>query len=194
MGKPKSGKEPTGLIGAAENAFGTLDACHRRTLAALEEFREIVARLDAGLLDEVTRALASGVVRHFSTTAREHHEDEERHVFPALAASGDPAVREAVLRLQQDHCWLEEDWLELQPQVDAIACGQSWFDPAVLREGAEIFIALSREHIALEETCLYPQARASLGPTEQQEMRREMTARRRAARATGGAHRRRPQP
>jgi hemerythrin-like domain-containing protein len=125
-------------------------------------------------------------VRHFSTTARQHHTDEERHVFPKLAASGDPAIEQTVMLLQQDHRWLEEDWMTLLPHLDAIACGQSWYDAALLREGSEIFAALSREHIALEETCLYPQARARLRPDEQREMSREMAARRRAARRLAG--------
>ena len=32
----------------------------------------------------------------------------------------------------------------------------------VLREGAEIFVALSRDHVALEEAFIYPQARAAM--------------------------------
>jgi hemerythrin-like domain-containing protein len=185
-----NGSAPAG----AGDAFGVLDECHRRTLRALEQLETVVARLDGGSADAETRALAAEVVRHFSTTARQHHEDEERHVFPALAASADPALQQAVLRLQQDHRWLEEDWKELLPHVDAIACGQSWYDVAVLREGAAIFAALSRDHIALEETCLYPEARARLRPGEQQAMEREMAARRRAARRSAAAARPRPLP
>ena len=163
-------------------AFSVLDECHRQTLAALDKLEAVVASLDGGPIDGQTRAAAAAVVRHFSTTARQHHEDEERHVFVKLAVTGDGAMRQAVLRLQQDHLWLEEDWRELQPALDAIACGQSWFDVAVLREGSGIFAALARDHIALEETCLYPAARMLLGAGEQHEMGREMAARRRAAR------------
>jgi hemerythrin-like domain-containing protein len=171
----------------APAAFSVLDECHRQTLGALAKLEAVVASLDGGPIEAQTRAAAAAVVRHFSTTARQHHEDEERHVFPKLAASGDLAMQQAVSRLQQDHLWLEEDWRELQPPLDAIACGQAWFDVAVLSEGSEIFAALSREHIALEESCLYPVARTLLGAGEQHEMEREMTARRRAARkaATG---------
>jgi hemerythrin-like domain-containing protein len=172
--------------GTAQSAFGVLDECHRQTLAALDKLETIVARLEAGAADSETRALAGDVVRHFSTTARQHHEDEERHVFPKLATSDDKAIVQAVLRLQEDHHWLEEDWMSLEPHVDAVACGQSWYDVALLREGSDIFAALSRDHIALEEACLYPEARARLQPGEQQEMGREMAARRRAARRAAG--------
>src|SRR4029453_6957632 len=110
--------------GATGDAFGVLDECHRQTLAALDKLETIVSRLDAGAADPQTRAIAADVVRHFSTTARQHHEDEERHVFPKLLANADAALEQAVLRLQQDHHWLEEDWMELLPHLDAIACGQ----------------------------------------------------------------------
>jgi hemerythrin-like domain-containing protein len=177
--------------GATQSAFGVLDECHRQTLDAVAKLETIVARLDQGAADGETRALALDVVRHFSTTARQHHEDEERHVFPKLATCGDTAIIQAVLRLQQDHHWLEEDWMSLEPHLDAVACGQSWYDIDLLREGSEIFAALSRDHIALEEACLYPEARARLQPGEQQEMGREMAARRRAARRAAGG---RPAP
>jgi len=172
--------------GTAQSAFGVLDECHRRTLAALAKLETVVARLEAGSVDGGTRVLAGDVVRHFSTIARQHHEDEERHVFPKLATSADKAIVHAVLRLQEDHNWLEEDWMALEPHLDAVACGQSWYDVAFLREGGDIFAALSRDHIALEEACLYPEARARLQPAEQEEMGREMAARRRAARRAAG--------
>ena len=176
----RADRRPTPAGPAA--AFSVLDECHRQTLAALDKLEAVVASLDGGPIDGQTRAAAAAVVRHFSTTARQHHEDEERHVFVKLAVTGDGAMRQAVLRLQQDHLWLEEDWRELQPHLDAIACGQSWYDVAVLREGSEIFAALSRDHIALEESCLYPEVQSRLRPGERREMGREMAARRRAAR------------
>ncbi|MEP7303134.1 MAG: hemerythrin domain-containing protein [Caldimonas sp.] len=166
------------------DGFTVLDECHRTTLAALDRLEELVALLERGDDDATARTIAAGIVSHFSTTVRQHHQDEERHVFPPLAASPDGDVVQTVLRLQQDHNWLEEDWMELSAPLDAVACGQSWYDIDVLREGVTIFAALSRDHIALEESILYPQARARLGAGEQREMGREMAARRRAVRAS----------
>jgi len=172
-------------------AFGVLDDCHRRTLEALDKLEAVVDRIETGA-DAWTRALAADVVRHFSTTARQHHEDEERHVFPKLLATADADTEQRILRLQQDHHWLEEDWRELEPQLDAIARGQGWYDVAFLRDGCVVFAALSRDHIALEEEFLYPEARARTGPVEAEAMGREMAARRRAARraaASGNSQR-----
>ena len=164
------------------DGFDVLDACHRQTVFTLGKLSALIARLSTLGPDAEARAIAAEIVRHFSTTARQHHEDEERHIFPKLATSDDPEIVQAVLRLQQDHDWLEEDWMELSPHVDAVACGHHWYDLDVMREGAAIFTALSHDHIALEESIIYPKARARLRPGERSEMGREMAARRRAGR------------
>ena len=164
------------------DGFDVLDTCHRQTLLTLDKLTALVARLGSSGTDDDARATAAEIVHFFLTTARQHHEDEERHVFPKIVANDDPEVVQAVLRLSQDHHWLDKDWMEISPQVDAVACGMNGYDLDVLREGVEIFAALSREHITLEESLIYPQARARLGVGEQREMGREMVARRRAQR------------
>lgn len=159
--------------------FDVLDLCHRETIFALGKLAAVMTALQTRGADDEVRALAAEVVRHFSTMAREHHQDEERHIFPKMLESGKPELVRAVQRLRQDHGWLEEDWLELSAQLDAVASGQGWYDLDVLREGVSIFIALSHEHIALEESLIYPHARAHLHVSELGEMGREMSARRR---------------
>jgi hemerythrin-like domain-containing protein len=156
----------------------------------LKRLTSLLARVESGGPDEQARAMASEIVGFFSVTARLHHEDEERHIFPKMLNGGDPNTVQAVLRLQQDHHWLEEDWLELSPQVDAIANGQSWYDIDTLREGIEIFTALSLEHVVLEESSIYPQARAQLGAAERLSMGREMDKRREAQQARREARKR----
>jgi len=164
------------------DGFEVLDQCHRDTLVALDSLNELVANLrDEGDSGRV-RAMAADVVKFFDTTSRQHHEDEERHVFPKALAAGDPAIVQSVLRLQQDHGWLEEDWLEISSHLKALAAGQSMWDLDFLREACEVFTALLHDHMALEESCIYPQARARLQAGERHEMGREMAARRRARR------------
>jgi len=169
---------PTSLDG-----FDVLDACHRQTLFALGKLAALVTRLTTLGCDAQARALAAEIVQHFSITAREHHEDEERHVFAKLLADSDPQIVQAVLRLQQDHRWLHIDWMELQPQLQAVAAGNSTYDLDTLREDSHVFIALSHDHIALEESCIYPQARDRLRAADRREMGREMAARRHRGRS-----------
>jgi len=170
-----------------DDGFVALDQCHRNSLQCLAHLAELVERVARNGADAKVRRLADDIVEHFSTVARRHHEDEERHVFPPLIAKGDPQTVQAVLRLQQDHNWIEEDWMEIRPQLDAIAAGQNWVDIDLLREQTEVFSALMRDHIALEESYVYPEARAGMAPTARHEMGREMAARRRATRAKAHA-------
>jgi hemerythrin-like domain-containing protein len=165
------------------DGFDVLDECHRQTLFSLGKLAALVSRLGLIGADTEARAMAADIVRHFSVTVRRHHEDEERHVFPKLVAEGNEEIVRAVLRLQIDHDWLEENWMELSPQLDAVAHGLSWYDMDVLREAAQVFIALSHDHIALEESFIYPQARKWLDSRERIGMGREMAARRKQARA-----------
>jgi len=181
MRSTRPSSTPTNEVPTLPDGFDVLDVCHRHTLFALGKLAALVARLKGGRgPDPVARALAGEIVQFFSTTAREHHEDEERHLFPSLLSAGDPEIAQAVMRLKQDHHWLHIDWLELSPQLQAVANGQTGYDIAALAEGAQVFIALSHDHIALEESCVYPQARVRLRAGERREMGREMAARRRA--------------
>ncbi len=164
------------------NGFEALDACHRHTLAALERLQALIAHLDQQGADAEARAAAAEIEHFFSTTVHQHHQDEEKHVFPRMLASSDPDTVQTVLRLQQDHGWLEEDWRELSPLLAGLAGGQTWVDTDALRRGAEIFVALSHDHMALEESVIYPQARARVPLAEQRSMGREMAARHRGGR------------
>ena len=163
----------------ASGAFEVLDACHRQAVAMLGRLSDLVRGLDRGDPDRQARESAAEIIAFFSQTARQHHEDEERHVFPRLKDSGDPETAQAVLRLQ-DHHWMDVDWNELSPALAAIAAGQGGFDVEALREGVEIFAALTYDHIALEESCIYPQARDRFATAELQHAAREMAQRRRA--------------
>ena len=87
----------------------------------------------------------------------------EATVFPPLVRKGDKALIHHVLWLQQDHGWLEEDWLELAPQIEAIAKGYSWYDIDFLRAAIPVFGDLYRDHIALEEDIVYPASRQLKG-------------------------------
>jgi hemerythrin-like domain-containing protein len=175
---PQSPAQPDAPVSL--DGFDVLDACHRQTVFKLGKLVALVARLKSLGADDEARAMASDVIRFFSTTAREHHEDEERHVFPKLLESADAEIVQAVLSLQQDHRWMSVDWAELSPQLEAVAAGQSCPDLDTLHEGVEIFTTLSRAHIGLEESCIYPLARAELQARERHEMAREMANRRRS--------------
>jgi hemerythrin-like domain-containing protein len=164
------------------DGFTALDACHRKTLSMLEDLSALVTKLEHDGLDPATCVRAAKIAAFFATTAREHHEDEERHVFPALVEGGKPEIVQAVLRLQQDHDWLEEGWFELAPHVQAVAAGRQSDDIDTMREGVAVLAALYHDHIELEESFIYPEAQARMPTAGRREMGREMATRHRAER------------
>lgn len=156
---------PPGLdasLAARLAPFEALDACHREVMSHLQLLERLVHHLAQQGVDPEARRLAHAVTAFFSSTAHQHHADEERAVFPALLAGSDVDLIQHVRRLQQDHGWLEEDWRELALQLGAVADGYSWYDLDSLRHGVEVFTALYHDHIALEESLIYPEARRAL--------------------------------
>lgn len=144
---------------ATINPHVILDTVHREIVHHLDDLDLLSRRLRDGSDDPRARELAQRVEAFFSDTAREHHAMEEQTVFPALLARGKEPIVQAIRRLQQDHGWIEENWLTLQPQLMAIAKGYSNYDPAEFAHAAEVFGELLREHIELEESLIYPESK-----------------------------------
>ena len=142
--------------------FTALDSCHAQVMEHLRHLQQLLQRLERDGVDEEARRLAQAITAFFETEARHHHEEEERLVFPALLGGTDLELVRQVQRLQMDHGWLEEDWRELALQLSAVAEGYSWYDLDALRAGAEVFTALYHDHIAIEESLIYPEARRAL--------------------------------
>ena len=141
--------------------FEALDACHQRIQTHLTELAALAQTIEASGVDASAQLQAGAIEAFFSGTSRPHHAEEERTLFPALLASGKPGIISAVHALQQDHGWIEEDWIELAPQLRAIASGNNWFGASEFQHNVEVFVALCRGHIALEETVIYPESKAN---------------------------------
>lgn len=140
--------------------FEALDACHQQVLAHLLQLVSLAEQLrdnDPGPNEKLRAAAIEGF---FSGTSRQHHEDEEKTVFPLLLESEDPQLIAAVRTLQQDHGWIETNWSELSPLLSAIASGIGWPDSKEFGAEVRVFAQLCRNHIALEETLIYPESKA----------------------------------
>ena len=145
---------------AEQPTFRALDACHRQIQEHLFILKAMAQRVAEAGLDDTARAQAAAIEAFFSSTARNHHAEEEAKVFPALLHSGNAELANAVRTLVQDHGWIEENWLELAPRLRAIASGQGWIDETEFLNYVEVFVALMEGHIALEETLIYPESKA----------------------------------
>lgn len=144
---------------AHADRFKALDACHQQIQAELAELADLLERLDDSADSAHCRQKAKTIEAFFSSTSREHHAEEDKNVFPALLTSDNAELVQAVRTLQQDHGWIEQNWLELAPMLRAIAQGEDWVDMAEMRNAIEVFLALMHDHIVLEETLIYPEAK-----------------------------------
>lgn len=140
-------------------SFEALDDTHRTIVRVLAELERLVDLLKHPGQETEAALLARHACTFFNTTARQHHEAEETFVFPSLLQGGDAALLAHVNRLQEDHNWIEEDWLELEPHLQAVAQGYCAQHHQFLRDALPEFTALYHEHIALEEDSVYPEAR-----------------------------------
>lgn len=142
--------------------FKALDSCHQLMHQQLAELADLLERLDTDSDSPHCRQKAKTIEAFFSEVARPHHAEEEKMVFPDLLLSSNAELVQAVQTLQQDHHWIEQNWLELAPMLSAIAQGEDWVDMAELKHNAEVFVSLCHDHIMLEESLVYPEAKAHL--------------------------------
>jgi hemerythrin-like domain-containing protein len=158
--------------------FEFLDSTHQDIQDHVRQLHGLVDAIESDGLNAATRALARRVLNYFNTEARQHHLDEEKHIFPALLASQDAEVAQAAEHLIQDHGWLEENWIQIAPSLEAATNGNLWFDPAELRHALKVFEALYLDHILLEESLAYPEAKKRMKGIDTIGMGREMARRR----------------
>ena len=145
---------------APTQPFQALEACHQQIQVHLADLQRMAEHMETAGLSDDDRKLAGEIEAFFSHTSREHHEQEEKHVFPPLLAKGSEDVKVAVRSLQQDHGFIEENWIELGPQLRAIAEGNDWFDAAEFQHNVALYLELMSGHIALEESMIYPESKA----------------------------------
>lgn len=163
-----------------EQPFEMLSACHERVRRSLKLLLRLVEHVQAHGADERARDAVRDVLRYFNVAAPAHHEDEERHVVPALRASGNAEAMAAAQRLIDDHASIQAAWSELQALLDVVAAG-AMPDAAALQGAAQGFADLHASHLALEDSIAFPHAMESLsqqGESAMLAMGREMAQRR----------------
>lgn len=153
-----------------------LAACHERVQRMLSLLRRLGEHLQQHGADAQTADAARTVMRYFDVAGPAHHEDEERHVLPWLAAHGRAALAE---RLHADHVRMAADWAAVRAALAEVAAGCWKSDTAAATlAGWDAFARLYETHIDTEETQAYPPAAAALGATALEAIGREMAARR----------------
>lgn len=154
-----------------DEPFSMLQACHERVERSLSLLERLATHVAQHGADAQAQDAARDVLRYFDIAAPHHHEDEERHVLPALRAQGQGALAD---RIAADHAAMSAAWQALRPWLLAVQQGDAGSTPPDLPR----FAVRYREHIALEEGSVFAPAQAALDATEQRAMGREMAERR----------------
>ena len=179
--------QPTNLIkrrtelpaSGFEAPFEMLAACHERVERMLNLLQRLQQHLATAGRDEQARQAARDIMRYFDLAAPNHHQDEELHLFPLLAASPDAALRELGLLLSAQHRQMELLWHDLRQLLTNVAEAVDW-SPLASEQLALIaaFDALYREHLDLENQQAYPATEACITPAALQAMSADMMQRR----------------
>ena len=178
MSRPVQLTEAGGPSPGLDQPFEMLSACHERverTLDVLERLRRHVATHGP---DTQAAQAARDVLRYFDLAAPQHHLDEERHVLPALRASGDAQLQALAERLHDDHRRMEAAWAAARTILSAIVEGRldrlQHDDRTVLAGFANLYSG----HIAAEEGTAFPEAARRLDDTAVRTMGADMRTRR----------------
>jgi len=167
---------------AVPDVFDVLDGSHREIVANLEKLRALLVAVATPRIGEQTcgrvRNQARELVAFFSGPVREHNYDEERHVFPTLLACDDDEVRHAAEILCEDHAWIELSWLDIESELVNVADGHPVADAEALAIAAHTLASILHEHMALEESLLYPELRGRLKAAARRSISVRMASRR----------------
>lgn len=163
--------------------IGMLGDCHRRIERFLNVLVTVAAREKGGPLTEQQRTALETSLRYFREAAPKHTADEEESLFPRLRRL-DPAGSQAILTridsLEQDH----ECAQKAHDEVDRL--GQLWLTNGRLSPEEALRLStvldqlarLYRNHIAIEDSEVFPFAASVLPPSERSSVGAEMAARR----------------
>jgi len=163
--------------------IGMLGDCHRRIERFLNVQVTLATREKGGSLTEEHRAALETSLRYFREAAPKHTADEEESLFPRLRRI-DFAKTQAILAridsLEQDH----EHAGKAHDEVDQL--GRRWLtggrlspeDASRLCTVLDQLATLYRNHIAIEDSEVFPFAASILDASDRKSVGVEMAARR----------------
>ena len=159
--------------------MAVLKHCHDRIRKQLKTMDMLASPAVLAATPEEVRQAASAVLRYFEKAAPHHHEDEEHDLLPMLtqtARDDDAALLASLMpEVLDEHRRMEQLWHKLQPQLAAIAEGQS----ATLDSGdAATFGELYLRHMDKEESHIAPMAKRLFSTTQMQQLGNAMRTRR----------------
>ena len=157
MNQPSKPSDP-----ASDNPVGQFSHAHVGILMQLDRLSTLPALLAPARMAQDT---AQRVVDFFREAVFEHHQDEEKALFPALLESAHAGeerhrVNTLVDALTAEHRVIEGLWRQLEPELKHVAQGRSFHINAPVLDD---LVSRYRAHAQVEETQLLPLADTILG-------------------------------
>lgn len=147
-----------------ENASPIQDfsQCHSGIVTHLRALDELPALLEPAAR---ARRIAADTVKFFREVVYEHHQEEEKELFPAVLASATKGaerekVEQIVAALTAEHRSVESEWEQLEPKLKAVAKGH---DADVPAGEIESLVKTYLAHARCEEQEFLPLAQTILG-------------------------------
>jgi hemerythrin-like domain-containing protein len=159
-----------------------LSECHRRIERFLSDMTRVAVERQGGELTAVDREALASAVRYFREAAPRHTADEEQSLFPRMRSAAGQQISEALSelsRLEADHEHADACHTEANSLADRWLAEGTLDSTAAQRLIAllETLTAVYRDHIAVEDSAVFPAA-AALPPEQLESIGREMAARR----------------
>lgn len=156
-----------------------LKACHERVINHCEIMQRLSEHLKKTGVDEQAMLASKNLLRYFELAAKNHHEDEEKNLFPMLldsmAGSDAVCIKEIINTLKNEHLLLENIWHKINAPLKLVASGiHVEIDESQIKLLTEIY----KKHINLEENELFPMAKRLLNEEQLKHMSHDMTQRR----------------
>jgi hemerythrin-like domain-containing protein len=166
------------IEGEADVVTALLD-CHDRIRRFTGTTAALAATRDAPRAEIAEAARAAR--RYFVEALPNHSADEEQSIAPRLLALALPdSVREAVLEMTREHAPIHATLNAIVPRLEDVAAdpGRLAAHADALHESVSRLSAMWAEHLGREESIVFPAVRLLLPKEAQDEILKEMRARR----------------
>ena len=143
-----------------DQPIAVLKHCHDKIRKQLTTLQNLLGHLAQHGNTADAQQAAKAVLQYFNKAAHLHHDDEEQDLMPMLqaTATGDDAALLSTLvpEILADHQRMDQAWLTLRPELDAIAAGTG---VQLNAHGVRDYVAAYQAHMSKEEGQLAPMAK-----------------------------------
>ncbi|CDG81200.1 pyridoxamine 5'-phosphate oxidase [Janthinobacterium agaricidamnosum] len=150
-----------------DQPIAVLKHCHDKIRKQISTLQNLPDHLALHGASPDAQQAAKAVLKYFDKAAHLHHADEEQDLMPMLqaTASGDDAALLSALvpEIKADHQRMDQAWLLLKVQLEAIAAGTA---AQLSRAEVALFTDAYTAHMVKEESTLAPMAKRIFSPQQ----------------------------